>query len=252
MTKIILSGCLGKMGTMISNCIKENPLAEIVAGIDINNKDQNNNYPYPVFDNILKCNVEADVIIDFSRPSSLNSLISFCELKSMPIVLCTTGFTDGQLSQIGELSHKVAVFKSANMSIGINVINSVLKSIASKLYDDYDIEIIEKHHNQKVDSPSGTALLLADTIKDSLNSPVNYVEGRSGISKRNHNDIGIHAIRGGNIVGDHTVIFAGTGECIEFTHKAISREVFAIGAIKAAIFLKGKGPGLYNMDDLLK
>lgn len=248
MTKIILNGCCGKMGTMIINCALENPNLEIVAGIDVNT---NGKFNFPIFKSILDCKIEGDVVIDFSRPSSLNDLINYCMLKDTPIVLCTTGFSNEQIRNINSLSEKVPVFRSANMSVGINIINNLLKDLSKKLYDDYDIEIIEKHHNQKVDSPSGTALLLADTIKKSTLKDMKYVNGRQGIHKREHNEIGIHSIRCGNIVGDHTVVFAGAGECIELTHKAISREVFAIGALKAALFISNKKPGKYNMDDMI-
>lgn len=248
MTKIILNGCCGKMGRIIANCTLENKNLEIVAGIDINT-DQN--LQFPIFQSILDCKIEGDVVIDFSRPSCLNDLITYCTTTNTPIVICTTGFSENQIKDIDSLSAKVPVFRSANMSMGINIINNLLKNLSSKLYDDFDIEIIEKHHNQKVDSPSGTALLLGDTIKNSIKDDTKYINGRQGIHKREHEEIGIHSIRGGSIVGDHTIIFAGTGECIELTHKAISREVFAIGALKAAIFINNKKPGKYDMDLML-
>ncbi|MFX0548079.1 4-hydroxy-tetrahydrodipicolinate reductase [Hathewaya histolytica] len=248
MIRIILSGCSGKMGRMVSECAKKSLNSSIVAGIDLN---KNTTLDYPVFNNIEDCNVDGDVIIDFSRPESLDSLIKYSTDKKTPIVICTTGYSEEQLKEIESLSSKVAIFHSANMSIGINLINNLLRQISDKLFGDYDIEIIEKHHNQKVDSPSGTALLLANTIKDSIKDDTEFEFGREGLKKREKKEIGIHAIRGGNIIGDHTVIFAGEGECIELTHKAISREVFAIGAIKAAEFLYKKEPGIYSMDDLV-
>ena len=171
--------------------------------------------------------------------------------KNIPIVFCTTGYTQEQLSKISSLSTEIPVFHSANMSIGINVVNNILKSISNMLYKDFDIEIIEKHHNQKVDAPSGTALLLANTIKDSIDEETTFVKGRDGLSKRQPNEIGIHAIRGGSIIGDHEVIFAGKGECIEIKHTAISRDVFAIGALKACEYIYGKEKGLYSMDDVV-
>lgn len=248
MIRIILSGCNGKMGKVISSVVSNFPDLNIVAGIDRNN-DQNT---YPVFSNIADCNVQADVIIDFSRPDSLDSLVKYAKEKNIGIVLCTTGFTDEQILKINEMSKDIPIFRSANMSIGINVVNKVLKDISALLYKDFDIEIIEKHHNQKVDSPSGTALLLANTIKNSLPEETMFVHGREGIAKRSPKEIGIHAVRGGNIVGDHEVIFAGQGEVIEISHYAISREVFAVGSLKACQFMYGKEKGLYSMDDVVK
>lgn len=249
MVNIILSGCCGKMGKMVSECVKFNDNLSIIAGIDIN---KNSNYEYPIFNNIDQCTINGDVIIDFSRPSSLESMINYCKKSNTPIVLCTTGYSEDQLEDINELSNHVGVFHSANMSIGINLINSLLRQVSGKLFEDYDIEIIEKHHNQKVDSPSGTALLLANTINDSIEDKTEFIYGREGSHKREKKEIGIHAIRGGNIIGDHTVIFAGAGECIELTHKAISREVFAVGALKAASFMKGKPAGKYSMDNIVE
>lgn len=248
MIRVILSGCNGKMGRVISNVVANFSDLSIVAGVD-RNPSQNS---YPVFSNIDDCNVDADVIIDFSRPDALDSLIKYAKEKSIGIVLCTTGFTDEQILKINEAANEIPIFRSANMSIGINVVNKVLKNISALLYKDFDIEIIEKHHNQKVDAPSGTALLLANTIKDSLPEETMFVHGREGIAKRSHKEIGIHAIRGGSIVGDHEVIFAGQGEVIEISHYAISREVFAVGSLKACQFMYGKEKGLYSMDDVVK
>lgn len=248
MVNIILSGCCGKMGKMISECAKTNNNLSIVAGIDINT---DSNFDYPIFNSIDQCTISADVIIDFSRPTSLNGLINYCKKNTTPIVLCTTGYSDSQLKDIDELSNYVGVFHSANMSIGINLINSLLKQVSGKLFEDYDIEVIEKHHNQKIDSPSGTALLLANSIQNSIKEETELIYGRQGSHKREKKEIGIHAIRGGNIIGDHTVIFAGAGECIELTHKAISREVFAVGALKAASFMKDKPAGKYDMDNVV-
>lgn len=248
MVKLMLVGCNGKMGKIITQCIEDFNDIKIVAGVD---RNSTSNIDFPIFKDIHSSDIECDVVLDFSRPSSLKDLIHYCTEKKLPLVLCTTGYSEDELNLIKESSKNIPIFKSANMSIGINVINSVLKNISKKLYEDFDIEIIEKHHNQKVDSPSGTALLLADTIKDSVPEKLEYTYGRSGHSKRSKNEIGIHAVRGGSIVGDHDVIFAGTGECIEIKHTAISREVFAIGAIKASYFMKGKASGMYNMDSML-
>lgn len=248
MVRVILSGCNGKMGRVISGLASNFPDLSIVAGID-KNTDQSN---YPVFSNISECTVDADVVLDFSRPDALDGLIKYAKEKNIGVVLCTTGFTDEQLLKITEASKEIPVFRSANMSIGVNVVNKVLRSISALLYNNFDIEIIEKHHNQKVDAPSGTALLLANTIKDSIPEETEFVYGREGIAKRNHKEIGIHAIRGGSIVGDHEVIFAGQGEVIEISHYAISREVFAMGALKACEFMYGKEKGFYSMDDVVK
>lgn len=248
MVKVVLNGCCGKMGKMITECCTNFKNVKIVGGIDKNSSDTS----YPVFSNLQELNVEYDVLLDFSRADALNGLISLTEKTKKPLVICSTGFSDEQLALINKKSKTLPLFKSANMSLGINLLNSLLKKVAPLLYGNYDIEIIEKHHNQKVDSPSGTALLLADTIKDSLNDETKYIYGREGHAKREENEIGIHAIRGGSIVGDHEVIFAGSGEVIELTHKAISREVFAIGALKACEFMASiTEPGLYNMDDVI-
>ncbi|MDF2880969.1 MAG: hypothetical protein K0R54_1526 [Clostridiaceae bacterium] len=248
MVRIILNGCNGKMGKVITNLANNSENLTIAAGVD---RDENSS-TFPVFNNINMCNIEADVILDFSRPDALNSLIAYAESKNIPLILCTTGYTDEQLSIIKTASNKIPLFRSANMSIGINVINNILKNISAQLYGDFDIEIVEKHHNQKVDSPSGTALLLGNTIRDSIKEETVYVNGRDGISKRKHNEIGVHAIRGGSIVGEHEIIFAGQGETIEIKHTAISREVFAVGALKACQFMCGKKPGFYSMDDVIK
>jgi 4-hydroxy-tetrahydrodipicolinate reductase len=249
MIKILMVGCSGRMGKAISQTVDNFENLTIVAGID---RTAENGFQYPIFEDISSCTVEFDVILDFSRPDTLESLINFSKNKLTPIVLCTTGYTAEQLNTIKVMSETLPLFRSANMSIGINVVNSILKNISGLLFQNYDIEIIEKHHNQKVDSPSGTAILLADTIKDSIPEETKYVYGREGIAKRDHKEIGIHAIRGGSIVGDHSVIFAGQGEIIELNHTALSREVFAVGALKACEFMNGKQAGMYSMDDVIK
>jgi len=247
MIRMLLNGCNGKMGKVISEMAKESTTLSIVAGIDRNSS----NLSYPCYDSILECENDVDVILDFSRPDALDSLCKYSKEKNIPIIFCTTGYSAEQLAIIDSLSKEVPVFHSANMSIGVNIVNNILKSISSMLYKDFDIEIIEKHHNQKVDAPSGTALLLANTIKDSIDEETVFINGRNGSCKRQPNEIGIHAIRGGSIVGDHEVIFAGKGECIEIKHTAISRDVFAIGALKACEFMYGKEKGLYTMDDVV-
>ena len=248
MIKVILNGCSGKMGKMVIEASSQFKDLEIVGGIDKFPSDVN----FPVFTTTNDVNIDYDVLLDFSRADALNDLLALTEKTKKPLVLCSTGYSEEQLALINEKSKSLPLFKSANMSLGINLINSLLKKVAPLLYGNYDIEIIEKHHNQKVDAPSGTALLLADTIKESLNDEVKYVYGREGHAKREQNELGIHAIRGGSIVGDHDVIFAGSGEVIELTHKAISREVFAIGALKACQYMSSVSkPGLYNMDDVI-
>ncbi|KOA20214.1 4-hydroxy-tetrahydrodipicolinate reductase [Clostridium homopropionicum DSM 5847] len=249
MKKILLCGCLGKMGRVITQSISNFPNLEIAAGVDM---QKDSSVKYPIFAHISECTIPVDVVLDFSRPEALDSLLDYCSNKNLPLVLCTTGYSEEALEKVTEYSNKIPVFKSANMSIGINLINGILKNISAMLYNNYDIEIIEKHHNQKVDSPSGTALLLANSIKDSIPEETNFVYGREGIKKREHKEIGIHAVRGGSIVGDHQIIFAGQGEIIELSHYALSREVFAIGALKASEFMCGKEKGFYTMDDVLK
>lgn len=249
MIRVILSGCCGKMGKVISQSVSNFPNLGIVAGID---KFSDTSVQYPVFKTIAECNIEADVVLDFSRPEALDSLLDYCKNKSLPLVLCTTGYSAEQLADIQAASKELPVFRSANMSIGINLINNILKDISAMLYENYDIEIVEKHHNQKVDAPSGTALLLANTIKNAIPEETMFNQGRDGIAKRKHNEIGIHAVRGGSIVGDHEIIFAGAGEIIELKHSALSREVFAIGALKACEYMSGKGIGMYSMDNVIR
>ncbi|URZ00096.1 4-hydroxy-tetrahydrodipicolinate reductase [Clostridium felsineum] len=248
MVKILLNGCGGKMGTAITNLSKNYDNISIVAGVDKSPKDSSS---YPVFKSISEVNVDCDVILDFSRPDSLDEILNYSNTNSLPIVLCTTGYTKEQIDKINEFSKNHTVFRSANMSIGVNIVNNILKSVSTILYENYDIELIEKHHNQKVDAPSGTALLLADTIKNTISEKIDYIYGREGVSKKKHNEIGIHAIRGGSIVGEHDLIFAGEGETIEIKHTAQSRDVFAAGSLKACAFIYKKAAGLYDMNDVL-
>jgi len=247
MIRIILCGCSGKMGRVISQIVSNYPSLSIVAGIDA----MDSNQAYPIFHSINECTEEADVIIDFSRPSTLEELLAYAKGNKLSLVLCTTGYSADQLTKIDEASKEIPLFHSANMSIGVNVVNNVLKNISAMLYENFDIEIIEKHHNQKVDAPSGTALLLANTIKNAIPEETIFVHGRDGIAKRHHKEIGIHAVRGGSIVGEHEIIFAGQGETITISHSALSREVFAVGALKACEFIYNKKAGMYNMDDVV-
>lgn len=249
MIKVLLNGCNGRMGKVVSECIKNYEGIMVSCGVD---RFKTENSSFPVYSNFDECNEDdVDVIIDFSSATATESLLEYAKEKKIPVVLCSTGFTPDQIEYINQCALEIPLFKSGNMSIGINVISNILKKVAPFLYDNFDIEIIEKHHNQKLDSPSGTALLLANSIKSSIPSETNFTYGREGIAKRDEKEIGIHAVRGGNIVGDHDVIFAGAGEVIEINHKAISRDVFAHGAIKAAEFLVGQKPGLYNMDNVI-
>lgn len=249
MIKVLLNGCCGKMGRTIIEASKNFPNIEIVAGID---KFIDNSLNITIFENINDVNIDYDVLIDFSRADALLDLLNISLKNKKPIILCSTGYSEEDLKLIENKAKLIPIFKSSNMSLGVNLISSLLKKIVPLLYNNYDIEIIEKHHNQKVDSPSGTALLLANAIKESIKEETNYVYGRYGNSKRDKNEIGIHAIRGGSIVGDHDVIFAGNGEIIELSHKALSREVFAVGSLKAAEFMNTiNSPGLYNMEDVL-
>lgn len=249
MINILLNGCNGKMGKVVLDCQSKFSSLKISAGVDLNSID---NVNYQIFSKIYDCNLAIDVVLDFSRPGSLDDLLSYCISRKLPLVLCTTGFSAEALKKIESSSKIIPIFRSANMSVGINLVNNILRRVSKLLYSNFDIEIIEKHHNQKVDAPSGTALMLADTIKNSISDELTYVNGRNGIKKKEHNEIGIHAIRGGSIVGEHEVIFAGQGETIEIKHEALSRDVFAMGALKACEFIYGKAPGLYNMDNLIE
>lgn len=249
MIKIILNGCNGKMGQVISRIVSESDKYEIAAGIDINTYLNN---PYPVYTDFSECSENADVIIDFSHPSSLNGLLSFAKYRKLPAVIATTGLSDEQKKEIENSSKDIPLFFSANMSLGINLITELAKKAAMLLSDTFDIEIIEKHHNQKIDAPSGTALAIAEALTSVMPESTKFVYDRhSSRDKRTKNEIGIHAVRGGTIVGEHEVIFAGLDEVIEIKHSAASKEVFAAGAVKAAEFICKKNPGLYSMTDLI-
>lgn len=250
MVKVIMHGCNGKMGQTISSLIAADSEIEIVAGVDAVDSGKND---YPVFDSISACTVEADAVIDFSVAAAVDALLDYCVEKNLPCVLCTTGLSEAQLGKVEEAAKKVAVLKSANMSLGINMLLKLLKEAAQILAPaGFDIEIVEKHHNQKVDAPSGTALALADSINDQMGQSFAYVYDRSQVrEKRDAKQIGISAVRGGTIVGDHDVIFAGADEVVTFSHRAYSKAVFGKGAIQAAKFLAGKPAGLYDMADVI-
>ena len=250
MIKVIMHGCNGKMGQVITGIVAEDAEMEIVAGVDASNHIQNT---YPVFSNIKECDVQADVVIDFCAAPAVDGLLEYCVEKQVPCVLCTTGLSNEQLAAVEEASKKVAILKSANMSLGINTLLKLLKE-ATAVFEPagFDIEIVEKHHNLKVDAPSGTALALADAINEELDNSFDYVYDRSQVrEKRSKKEIGISAVRGGTIVGDHDVIFAGMDEVITFSHRAYSKSVFAKGAVQAAKFLAGKPAGRYEMSDVI-
>ena len=251
MIKVIMSGCNGRMGQMITGLVKAEENMEIVAGFDTYTGITNT---YPVFVSPEKCDVEADVLIDFSNASALEGLLAFCMDKQIPAIICSTGYSEEQLQKIQEASKKVAILKSANMSMGINLLLKLLKDAAKVLSPaGYDIELVEKHHNQKLDAPSGTALALADSINDAMDGAFEYVYDRSQVrKKRDSKEIGISAVRGGSIVGEHEVIFAGVDEVIEFKHTAYSRSVFGKGAVEAAKYLAGKPAGMYDMSDVIQ
>lgn len=251
MTKVIMHGCNGKMGQTITAMCKEDPEIEIVAGVDLYDGIKND---YPVFSNISLCDVKADAVIDFSNANAVDDLLVYCVDKQIPVVLCTTGMSEAQIGKAKEASEHVAVLRSANMSLGINMLLELLKKAAVTLAPaGFDMEIVEKHHNQKLDAPSGTALALADSMNEALDEKYNYIYDRSKERrKREKYEIGISAVRGGNIVGEHEVIFAGQDEVIEFKHTAYSKAVFAKGAVQAAKFLKGRPAGLYDMSDVIR
>ena len=250
MTKIIMLGCNGRMGQMITDMVKQDDECTIVAGIDIvDNRDNG----YPVYTKLADCDVEADAIIDFTSATDFESRMDYAGDKQIPIIECSTGLSEEQMDYLKKASEKVAVLKSANMSLGINLLMKLLKEAAVKLAGDgFDVEIVEKHHNQKLDAPSGTALALADSINEAMDDRYEYIYDRSQVrQKRDKKELGISAVRGGTIVGEHEVIFAGTDEVITFKHTAYSRAVFAKGSITAAKYLKGKAAGLYDMSDVL-
>ncbi|PAB59460.1 4-hydroxy-tetrahydrodipicolinate reductase [Anaeromicrobium sediminis] len=250
MIKVIVHGCCGKMGQVLVNMLESNPNTQVVAGID--KFCSNHKYDFPVFEKASDCNVDAQVVIDFSHYSLVSPLLDFCKSSKLPLVLCTTGLSQDLEKEMVAASKEVAIFKSGNMSLGINLLIDLVKK-ATAILSDFDVEIIEKHHNKKVDSPSGTAFMIANAIKDSHKDEKELIYGRYGNNtKRESKEIGIHAVRGGTIVGEHTAIYAGEDEIIEIKHAASSKKVFAQGSIKAALYIANKEPGLYNMDDLLK
>ena len=250
MVKVILNGASGAMGKVVADLISADPDMEVVEGVD-NRADMD--AAFPIMDSINKVNVDADVVIDFSSVEAADTLLDFIEQKKIPAVICTTGLSEAQIDRINELSSVSPILRSANMSLGINILSKVLAEVAPTLKKaGFDIEIVEAHHRRKLDAPSGTALLLADSINSSMDEKLEYTYDRSDRhEKRREDEIGISSVRGGTIVGDHDVIFAGEDEVISFNHRAYSRKIFANGAIAAAKFLMGKSKGLYDMSDVI-
>jgi len=250
MVRMIMHGCNGRMGQMIAGIVERDPHIEIVAGVDINDKMLNG---FPVFKNIKDVNVEADVVVDFGHISAIDGLLEWCKDTKTPCVVCTTGLSPEQIEAVSETSKSVAMLRSANMSLGINTLIRLLKDAANVFAPaGFDVEVVEKHHRMKLDSPSGTALALADAVNEARNNEYEYVYDRSDRRmQRPDKEIGISAVRGGTIVGEHDVIFAGEDEVITFSHTAYSRAVFGKGAVQAAKFLYDKEPGLYTMADVV-
>lgn len=250
MTNILLCGACGTMGRNVIKTVSESENAKIVAGYDIKNSDE---FEFPVYTSLNDVAEKIDAIIDFSHPSLTDGILNYAEENKIPAVICTTGLSGEQNAHIKSAAEKTAVFYSANMSLGVNLIIDLVQSAARVLEDNFDIEIIEKHHNKKIDAPSGTALAIADAIADTVSYEAEYTYDRHSVrKKRDKAEIGIHSLRGGTIVGEHSVVFAGCDETIEIKHTATSKEVFAVGAVKAAVFIDGAEPGLYSMKDLIK
>lgn len=251
MRKILLCGCNGRMGQTVSRICAERNDIMVTAGLDTLPEKR---FDYPVYADLMEFSGYADAVVDFSHPDGLSALLSYGLRKEIPVVLCTTGYNDEQLAQIKEASRKIPIFRSGNMSLGIHLLTDLAKRAAAVLGSDYDVEIIERHHHNKVDAPSGTALMLFDALSEALPYEPSPVYDRHEIhQKRDPGEIGIHTVRGGTIVGEHEIIFAGRDEVITLSHSAGSREVFAAGAVRAALFMaQCKTPGLYNMSDVLE
>ncbi len=248
MVKILLNGCLGKMGQAVEACVNEREDALISCGVDIAEGDKT----YPVYNCFVDVQEKPDVIIDFSNPLVLDDMLTFALENQTPVIICTTGFSDAQVQKIKDTAKQIPVFYSGNMSLGINVLIALSKMAAKVLYNSFDIEVVEKHHNLKIDAPSGTALMIADAINEEIGGAQYVYDRHAYRKKREHNEIGIHSIRGGTIVGEHEVIFAGHDEVVSLKHQAQSKGVFAAGAVNAAAYMKDKPAGLYDMSDVLK
>lgn len=249
MTDVLICGAGGKMGQNVLSLLKNDAEARAICGVDIGTVE---NCPVPVYKNFDEVTEKVDVIVDFSSPKVLPSILSYAEKTGCAVVLAATGYTAEDLAKIEEASKKIAVFKTANFSIGVNLLVKLVKEAAAFLGEDFDVEIVEKHHRLKVDAPSGTALMLADSVNAAFNGKKEYLNGRSGNVGKRGNEIGIHAVRGGTVVGEHDVCFFGDDEEITFSHRASSKRVFAAGAIRAAKFIKGMPAGKYDMKDVLK
>ncbi len=251
MTRILLTGCNGRMGKVITDLAKEDPEVQVIAGVDVAGEGCGAYPVYPGFDEVKE---EADVIVDFSSPKVFDTMIDYAVAHEIPVVVCTTGLSEAQIGRLKEESAKIALLRSANMSLGVNLLLKLVREAAAKLAPEgFDIEIVERHHNQKKDAPSGTALALADSINEGLEDSYDYTFDRSQrLEKRRPKEIGISAVRGGNIPGTHEVIFAGTDELVEFHHVAYSRSIFGKGALAAARYLAGKDAGLYSMADVIE
>lgn len=250
MVKIMMHGCNGVMGQVISKIVEETEGAVMACGVDRVDDGHND---YPVFTDINACDIEVDAIIDFSAAPAVDGLLDFAVERQIPVVLCTTGLSDEQLERVHEASKKTAVLRSANMSLGVNTLFKVLKSMTKLLADaGFDIDIVEKHHRRKLDAPSGTAIALAEAVNEPLNNEYEFVYDRSQRrEQRPKKEIGISAVRGGTIVGEHEIIFAGQDEVIELKHTAYSRAIFGKGAVSAALYLTGKEAGMYDMSDVI-
>lgn len=249
MTRILLVGCAGAMGANVYRSACEREDCEVVAGIDPRLTAEGD---YPVFASFDECTVEADVIVDFSSPAVTDAMLTYALAKKLPVIVCATGHDEPQLDAINAASEHIAVFRSGNMSLGINLLISLAKKATEVLGGSFDIEIVEQHHHRKVDAPSGTALMIADAVSDTLDTNPHYEYDRhSKRMKRGKNEIGIHSVRGGTIVGVHEVIFAGQDEVLTITHNAQSRALFATGALSAAVFMNGREPGMYDMNDVI-
>ncbi len=250
MIRIIICGCNGHMGQTVTRIAGEREDTEVVAGIDKYKGVENK---YPVYDDLSECDVKADAVIDFSAPAALTGLLEYGRKTGTPLIICSTGYTKEQTAEIDAASKEVAILRSANMSLGVNVLAKLITQAVKELAPaGFDVEIVEKHHNLKKDAPSGTALYLADAVNEGADGRYRYVYDRSQRSeKRPQDEIGISAVRGGNIPGDHDVIFAGEDEVVTFSHRAYSKAVFARGAVQAAVYMCGKGPGMYSMQDVI-
>lgn len=252
MVRLIISGCNGRMGRVVEAICAADPELEIAAGIDLLGPAGGRDFP--IYATPADFSGQADVVVDFSSPAALDGLLEFGLQRKIPLVLATTGYSEEQLAAITQAAERIPVFRSANMSLGVNVLLELVRSAARALGDGYDLEIVERHHNQKVDAPSGTALMIADAAAEALPYAPDYVYDRQSVRRaRGKTEIGISSVRGGSIVGDHEVIFAGRDEIIELRHTATSREVFASGAVRAAKFLAAvETPGIYSMSDLIR